>query len=66
MSLTVSVLAISMGLNSSPGSRIPQFSLASVMAGEDTPSGGGYGCKSNGHCQGTVYKDKKQFDAGGI
>jgi len=33
-----------------------------VIAGEDGPTGGGTGCQSNGNCQGTLYKDKRNLD----
>ena len=51
---------ISLQISRLPVSRVSLVS--SVEAGEDAPSGGGYGCKSNGNCQGTVYKDKSNLD----
>lgn len=35
---------------------------SSGLAQSDPPSGGGYGCKSNGNCEGTLYKDKSNLD----
>lgn len=33
------------------------------LSGQDgAPSGGGYGCKSNGNCNGSLYKDKSNLD----
>jgi len=37
------------------------FASATAVA-QDTPSGGGYGCKSNGNCSGSLYKDKSNLD----
>lgn len=38
------------------------FAAAPAQAQDDSPSGGGIGCKSNGNCQGTVYKDIGNLD----
>lgn len=38
------------------------FAPAPVTANEDAPTGGGMGCQSNGNCQGSVYKDKRNLD----
>lgn len=51
---------ISWDISRLPVSRVSLVPL--VEAGEDAPSGGGYGCKSNGNCQGSVYKDKSNLD----
>lgn len=36
--------------------------LAQQSGDDSAPSGGGYGCKSNGNCFGTLYKDKSNLD----
>ncbi|HEX4935775.1 MAG TPA: hypothetical protein VFV33_21495 [Gemmatimonadaceae bacterium] len=38
------------------------IATATPLPAQDTPTGGGTGCVSNGNCQGTVYKDKSNLD----
>lgn len=51
---TLAALALAAGL----GAALP----LPAAAQNDPPSGGGYGCKSNGNCNGTLYKDKSNLD----
>lgn len=59
---TAAMFSISMDVERPPGSQIPQLVAKVLAANEDTPTGGGYGCKSNGNCQGTLYTDKRNLD----
>ena len=60
--VVAAIFSIWMEVERTPGYRLPQLLSAAVAAGEDAPSGGGYGCKSNGNCEGTLYKDKRNLD----
>jgi hypothetical protein len=35
---------------------------AAPVSAQDSPTGGAIGCKSEGNCQGTMYKDPKNLD----
>ena len=56
------VFFLSMMVDGTPGHRMSQSFSVVEAAGEDGPTGGGTGCRSNGNCQGTVYKDKSNLD----
>ncbi len=56
------LVSISMEVDRPPGSQAPEIFATAVAAGEDAPSGGGYGCQSNGNCQGTLYTDRRNLD----
>lgn len=56
------MLSVSIEVERPPGSQIPQLVATVLAAGEEAPTGGGYGCQSNGNCQGTLYKDKRNLD----
>jgi hypothetical protein len=58
--IVLSSIWIGLGISSMllPGILAP----TPVIAGEDGPTGGGAGCQSNGNCQGTLYKDKRNLD----
>ena len=59
--MTMALVALGLGLGL--GAMLVTTTPVLASADQDNPpSGGGYGCKSAGNCNGTLYKDKSNLD----